>query len=78
MAEVLHRLQAIGAHVFTIGGARAIAASSAGLKLPAGVEEEVSPLVEILPLQQLALHLAITRGEDPDVPRGLSKITKTL
>nr|WP_239028281.1 SIS domain-containing protein [Pseudonocardia acidicola] len=78
MGEVLQRLHAVGAHVLTIGGAQAIAASSAGLQLPAGIDEAVSPLLEILPLQQLALHLAITRGENPDIPRGLSKITKTL
>ena len=35
-------------------------------------------MLEILPLQQLALHLAIARGCDPDAPRGLRKVTETL
>lgn len=37
----------------------------------------MSPLLEILPFQILALHVAVERGEDPDTPRGLRKITKT-
>ena len=49
-----------------------------GVALPAGVAEELSPLLEIIPFQQLALHLAVARGGDPDAPRGLKKITETL
>ena len=37
-----------------------------------------APLLDILPLQKLALALALARGEDPDAPRGLNKITSTL
>jgi glucosamine--fructose-6-phosphate aminotransferase (isomerizing) len=42
-----------------------------------GIDEELLPVLEILPLQQLACQLAINRGEDPDRPRGLSKVTRT-
>jgi glutamine---fructose-6-phosphate transaminase (isomerizing) len=41
------------------------------------VDERYAPLLDILPLQRLALHLALARGEDPDAPRGLNKITIT-
>ena len=37
-----------------------------------------SALLDILPLQKLALALALARGEDPDAPRGLKKVTTTL
>ena len=37
-----------------------------------------APLLDILPLQRLALALALARGEDPDAPRGLKKVTATL
>ena len=49
-----------------------------GSTLPDGAPEELSPLLEILPFQLLALHVAVGRGGDPDAPRGLSKVTETL
>jgi glucosamine--fructose-6-phosphate aminotransferase (isomerizing) len=49
-----------------------------GLRLPQAVPEPLSPLVAIVPGQLLALHLAAARGYDPDKPRGLNKVTKTL
>jgi glucosamine--fructose-6-phosphate aminotransferase (isomerizing) len=42
------------------------------------VDERYGPLLDILPLQKLALALALARGEDPDSPRGLKKVTTTL
>lgn len=41
------------------------------------VEELLSPLVYAIPGQLLACHLARARGEDPDSPRGLTKVTIT-
>ena len=41
------------------------------------LHETLAPILEILPLQQLAWRLAIDRGGDPDRPRGLSKVTET-
>ncbi|HLI58565.1 MAG TPA: SIS domain-containing protein [Solirubrobacteraceae bacterium] len=43
-----------------------------------GLPEHLLPVLEILPLQRLALTLALRRGVDPDRPRGLSKVTQTL
>jgi glucosamine--fructose-6-phosphate aminotransferase (isomerizing) len=42
------------------------------------VDERLSPLLDILPMQQLALAVSLGRGENPDAPRGLKKITETL
>ena len=42
-----------------------------------GLPEALTPILEILPLQQLAWRLAIDRGGDPDAPRLLSKVTET-
>jgi glucosamine--fructose-6-phosphate aminotransferase (isomerizing) len=47
------------------------------LQLPPTRSEWTSPLLTILPGQLLALHLAETRGIDPDRPRGLHKVTVT-
>jgi glutamine---fructose-6-phosphate transaminase (isomerizing) len=42
-----------------------------------GIREELHPVLEILPLQQVALRLALERGINPDAPRGLRKVTET-
>ena len=42
-----------------------------------GIRPELHPVLEILPLQQLALELAVARGVNPDAPRGLRKVTET-
>jgi glucosamine--fructose-6-phosphate aminotransferase (isomerizing) len=78
MQAVLPRLAEAGADVFCVGTPDAVARSAAGVTLPEGVAEELSPVLEILPFQQLALHLAVARGGDPDTPRGLRKVTETL
>ena len=49
-----------------------------GLRLPVTLPEPLSPLAAIVPGQLLALHLAAARGYDPDKPRGLNKVTRTL
>ena len=77
MTDVLPRLLQARADVCTIGTEEAVAASTTGVVLPGEVPEQLSPLLEVLPLQQLALHLAVARGEDPDAPRGLRKVTQT-
>jgi glucosamine--fructose-6-phosphate aminotransferase (isomerizing) len=53
-----------------------VAGASIRLATPA-VDERYAPLLDILPLQRLALALALGRGEDPDAPRGLAKVTVT-
>ena len=42
------------------------------------VDERHAPLLDILPLQRLALALSLARGENPDSPRALTKVTATL
>lgn len=78
MQAVLPRLAEARADVFCVGTPGAVAGAAAGVTLPSGVAEELSPILEIVPLQQLALHLAVARGGDPDHPRGLRKVTETL
>jgi glucosamine--fructose-6-phosphate aminotransferase (isomerizing) len=71
MEPVLDRLAEVGAEVLRVGPARGLPVAAAGLP------EHVLPIVEIMPLQLLALQLAVERGLDPDAPRGLSKVTHT-
>jgi glucosamine--fructose-6-phosphate aminotransferase (isomerizing) len=71
MEPVLAQLARAGADVLRVG-------EEAGLPVElAGVAEHLAPIVEILPLQQLAWQLAVDRGLDPDHPRSLHKVTQT-
>lgn len=49
-----------------------------GLRLPPGIPEWLSPVVAVVPGQLLALSFACACGLDPDAPRGLSKVTRTV
>jgi glutamine---fructose-6-phosphate transaminase (isomerizing) len=75
MTEVLDRLGERQADLVVVGPS----APAGALHVPTpAVEEHLAPLLDILPLQRLALALALTRGLDPDAPRGLRKVTATL
>lgn len=47
------------------------------LRLPAGTPEWLGPIVSIVVGQLHALHLTRARGLDPEVPRHISKVTRT-
>jgi glucosamine--fructose-6-phosphate aminotransferase (isomerizing) len=68
----LARLAELGADVLTVGPHE-----GAGLPVCPGVPERLAPVVDIVPLQLLALNLALQRGKNPDAPRGLQKVTST-
>lgn len=76
MREVVARLGERRADVVTVGPAE-VAGAAACIAVP-DTDERYAPLLDILPLQQLALQLALARGQDPDNPRGLKKVTVTL
>ena len=42
-----------------------------------GITEELHPIIDIIPLQQLALQMTLARGFDPDVARGSEKVPQT-
>jgi glucosamine--fructose-6-phosphate aminotransferase (isomerizing) len=77
MEPVLDRLHERGADLLVIGDARAARGAAAVLPLPEGVPEDLSPVMEVLPLQRMAHAMAVARGYDPDAPRGLAKVTHT-
>ena len=75
MHEVVARLGARRADVLVIGPAD-MPGAAARIATPS-IDERYAPLLDILPMQRLALSLALARGENPDAPRGLSKVTVT-
>jgi glucosamine--fructose-6-phosphate aminotransferase (isomerizing) len=48
------------------------------IPLASGLPESLAPIAAILPGQLLAFHLAHARGLDPDRPRTISKVTRTV
>lgn len=78
MLAVLERLRQRQADLVVVGGLPGIPDDPPVLPVStAGLPEELFPVVEILPLQQLSCQLAQLRGLDPDAPRGLAKVTRT-
>ena len=76
--RLLLRLQQLGAKIIAISDREELL-ERADLPVPLSrMPEWLSPLVAIVPGQLLALELAVARGRDPDHPRGLSKVTRTL
>lgn len=71
--------EAQGAQVITVlddASADGFANAWAGGAVPRP-DDDLVPLLEILPVQRVALELALRRGLDPDRPRGLRKVTLT-
>lgn len=78
LQPVLDRLRGRGADLVVIGPRAQVEQASAGFALPAeSVPEELQPILEIIPLQLLAYEVTIARGQDPDAPRALAKVTET-
>jgi glucosamine--fructose-6-phosphate aminotransferase (isomerizing) len=78
LQPVLDRLRDRGADLVVIGPQAQVDLASAGFALPTeGVAEELQPILEILPLQLLAYEVTMARGQDPDAPRSLAKVTET-
>ncbi len=79
LAPVLERLAERDADVCLIGDAAVSQASRpvVHLPLPSFLTEELAPIVQVVPAQQLARHVALARRHDPDHPRGLRKVTQT-
>ncbi|MFG1809417.1 SIS domain-containing protein [Streptomyces sp. NPDC049040] len=78
LQPVLDRLRGRGADLVVVGPRVQVAAASGGFAMPTSeVPECLQPLLEILPLQRLAWEIAVARGQDPDSPRAIVKVTET-
>ena len=79
MHELARDLRARGAELL-IASDEPAAQSLATTQLPmaGGLPEWLTPVAAIVPGQTLALHLTLAKGLDPDRPRGLQKVTRTL
>jgi glucosamine--fructose-6-phosphate aminotransferase (isomerizing) len=79
MLDLAASLQGLGAELLVISDVpQALALAKTPLPIAGPTPEWLSPLNTVLPGQRLALLLALARGINPDVPRGLQKVTRTL
>jgi glutamine---fructose-6-phosphate transaminase (isomerizing) len=82
MFETMRRfsleLKSRGAELLVISDRQALLNEAVTpLPLPAQVPEWLSPIVGVVPGQLFALYLTLTKGNDPDHPEGLKKVTIT-
>ncbi|WP_433328751.1 SIS domain-containing protein [Spirillospora sp. CA-294931] len=71
------RVKAAGASAYGVGGGQGLADACAHSLSGPSLPEWVAPLALIVPGQILVENLARRLGVDPDVPRGLNKVTQT-
>ncbi|POM27020.1 Glutamine--fructose-6-phosphate aminotransferase [isomerizing] [Actinomadura rubteroloni] len=71
------RVRGARARAFAVGGGTGLAAASDAALPGPDLPEWVAPLGLIVPGQLLVERLARRLGVDPDVPRGLNKVTQT-
>lgn len=76
MDPLLDRLRDLGADTMIVGDPTVCQRGIVALAL-GGIPEILSPLLLVLPMQQFAWHLARARGNDPDQPAGIEKVTET-
>ncbi len=76
---LLERLRELHADTLVITGDAATAeAASRAIVLPGDIDEFHAPIPYIIPGQMIAAYLAEAKGLNPDAPRSLSKVTRTL
>jgi glucosamine--fructose-6-phosphate aminotransferase (isomerizing) len=77
--ELIERLRELHADTLAITGDLDTAAMcSRSIIMPREIDEFLAPIPYIIPAQLFAALLAEAKGLDPDAPRSLSKVTRTL
>jgi glutamine---fructose-6-phosphate transaminase (isomerizing) len=77
--DLLENLKGLHADCLAITNDKEVAASSPrSLVLSSDIDEFLTPIPFIIPAQLFAAYLSAAKGLDPDSPRSLSKVTKTI
>lgn len=77
-SDLLARLKELGADSLSItNNDNVVNSSTQAIRMPE-MDEFLSPIPFIVPAQLFAAYLADAKGLDPDAPRSLAKVTKTL
>lgn len=81
LSETLERLRSLKAETLLITDRKNKAAvdhASRKIVLPLSLDELWTPIPYVIPAQLFAAHLASEKGLNPDQPRALTKVTRTL
>ncbi|NJE84282.1 glutamine--fructose-6-phosphate transaminase (isomerizing) [Thermococcus sp. CX2] len=73
MLSNIEEAKARGAYIIALGDNESLKRVSDVLIEMPPMDELLTPIVYVVPLQILAYHLAVLRGNDPDKPRNLAK-----
>ncbi|MDX6384825.1 MAG: hypothetical protein QOK48_2398 [Blastocatellia bacterium] len=77
--DLIRRLHELRADTLTItGDLEAAASCSRSIIMPREIDEFLAPIPYIIPAQLFAALLAEAKGLNPDAPRSLSKVTRTI
>lgn len=81
MRQMLDKLDQVGAESLLItdrSNTEALERARRAITIPAALDEMYTPIPYIIPMQLFAARLAEQKGLNPDQPRTLSKVTRTL
>jgi glucosamine--fructose-6-phosphate aminotransferase (isomerizing) len=78
ISALARRLHGLGADTLAITAADAKSAATRKIRVPGMIPEIYTPIPYIIPGQILAAHLAEVKGIDPDHPRSLRIVTRTI
>src|SRR5438034_7231054 len=77
--DLIQRLQELRADTLAMtGDIETAAMCSRSIIMPREIDEFLAPILYIIPAQLFAALLEEAKGLDPDAPRSLSKVTRTL
>lgn len=76
--DLLKRLKELHADSLSITNDKEIASLSTQSLLLPDIDENLTPIPFAIPAQMFAAYLSEAKGLDPDAPRSLTKVTKTI
>jgi glutamine---fructose-6-phosphate transaminase (isomerizing) len=77
VADLLAQIRAVGARVIAIAD-RGDCPADHLIELPRGLPEWLTPIPAIVAAQVFTYYLTLAKGADPDQPRRLKKVTRTV
>ena len=76
--EIINKIRQVEADILVISNSQeALGLGDCSLTIPSGVSDFISPFYNAAVAQMFACNLALTKGLNPDSPRGLNKVTIT-